>query len=172
MVMGLTTFLQARRDAAELGEGVWRRAHDRFRRGLDRFHQILERLPEGEVLEQTIPLANELADLLPRVRAVAAAAQAAAPSSSTDVPASRDGRWSELHRALSKAGNAVAQCAEALAMMRCGGACASGCAKADAVSRRVAAVVEQVAAAEALLPGREQPQPAAPALPAPADSAA
>ena len=31
---------QAKHDDAELGKGVWRRVHDRFRRGLDRFHQM------------------------------------------------------------------------------------------------------------------------------------
>lgn len=66
--MGIKDFLQSRRDDAELGKGLWRRAHDRFVRGLDRFHQILERVPAGPTLEELVPLANDLADLLPRVR--------------------------------------------------------------------------------------------------------
>lgn len=153
--MGIASFIQSRRDAAELGEGVWRRVHDRFRRGLDRFHQILELVPDARVRETAVPLANDLADLLPRVRAVAMRAQELAPSATTDVPASPDGRWSELQRALSRAGNSVAQCAEALAMTRCPG---SGSAQAggEAVRRRVAAVVEQVEVAEALLPDRDR----------------
>lgn len=146
--MGLREFLQGRRDAAELGDGVWRRAHDRFRRGLDRFHQILERVPEGPALEALIPSANRLADLLPEVRQIAVSAQSLAPSDSTDIPAARDGCWADLHRALSRSGNSLAQCAEALAMLRCSGSCQlQHCDQLDAVERRVMAVEEQVAEA-------------------------
>ena len=146
--MGLKEFLQGRKDASELGQGVWRRAHDRVRRGLDRFHQILERVPEGPALEALIPAANRLADLLPEVREIAVAAQRLAPSDSTDVPASRDGRYADLHRALSRSGNSLAQCAEALAMLRCSGNCQlEHCDQITAVERRVMAVEEQVAEA-------------------------
>ena len=31
--MGLKSYLQSRRDDAELGKGIWRRSHDRFIRG-------------------------------------------------------------------------------------------------------------------------------------------
>lgn len=150
--MGLKDFVQGRRDAAELGEGVWRRAHDRFRRGLDRFHQILERMGDSPALEQLVPAANRLADLLPEVRAIAVAAQRLAPSDSTDVPYDAEGRCADLHRTLSRAGNSLAQCAEALAMMRCSGACATGqCSTAESVERRVVAVEEQVAEAARLI---------------------
>lgn len=155
--MGLKDFVQGRRDAAELGQGVWRRVHDRFRRGLDRFHQILERVPDDAALDSLVPAANRLADLLPEVRRIAVDAQRMAPSASTDVPASPDGRWSELHRALSKSGNSLALCAEALAMMRCTGECATGsCAGLASVERRVEAVEEQVAEAARLLRTAEE----------------
>ena len=77
--MGLKDFLQSRRDDAELGRGLWRRAHDRFIRGIDRFHQVLERLADTEMIELIVPDANTLADLIPRVRAVAMEAQRIAP---------------------------------------------------------------------------------------------
>ena len=77
--MGLKSYLQSRRDDAELGKGIWRRSHDRFIRGIDRFHQVLERLASTEssasMIELIVPDANELADLIPRVRAVAMEAQ-------------------------------------------------------------------------------------------------
>lgn len=149
--MGIKDFLQGRRDDAELGKGLWRRAHDRFVRGLDRFHQILERMPSTEMLEQLVPTANELADLLPRVRAVAVEAQRLAPSSGTDIPASPSGVYSDLHRALSKAGNSLALCAEALAMTRCLGTCELTCNRKTVVSRRVETVVEHIERAEELL---------------------
>ena len=43
--MGLKDFLQSRRDDAELGRGLWRRAHDRFIRGIDLFIRFLNALP-------------------------------------------------------------------------------------------------------------------------------
>ncbi len=107
-----------RRDERELGEGVWRRAHDRFKRGLDRYHQILESVRDPELRAMAVPVANELADLLPRVRAVCAEAHFRAPSQTQDIPHSTDGYLSDVHRQLSRAGNSMAQTAEALTMAR------------------------------------------------------
>ena len=77
--MGIKNFLQSRRDDAELGRGLWRRAHDRFIRGVDRFHQVLERLAHTDMVELVVPAANSLSDLIPRVRAIAMASAAAGP---------------------------------------------------------------------------------------------
>ncbi|KHE75350.1 hypothetical protein AS25_01545 [Kocuria marina] len=107
-----------RRDERELGEGVWRRAHDRFKRGLDRYHQILESVRDPELRAAAVPVANDLADLLPRVRAVCMEAHVRAPSRSQDIPHSTDGYLSDVHRQLSRAGNSMAQAAEALTMAR------------------------------------------------------
>ncbi|MFW0109252.1 dehydrogenase [Rothia sp. CCM 9418] len=149
--MSLKDFLQGRRNDAELGQGIWRRAHDRFNRGIDRFHQILEKLPDDGTLELVVPEANALADLLPRVRTIAARAQQLAPSNSTDIPASPSGIYSELHRCLSRAGNSVALCAEALAMVRCAGSCEFQCNRQEIVMRRVETVREHIERAEELL---------------------
>ncbi|MDO5749777.1 MAG: dehydrogenase [Rothia sp. (in: high G+C Gram-positive bacteria)] len=149
--MGLKDFLQSRRDDAELGKGVWRRAHDRFLRGIDRFHQVLERLAGTDMIELVVPSANELADLIPRVRAIAMEAHRIAPSMDTDIPYSPNGTFSDIHRALSRAGNAAALCAEALAMARCFGDCSSGCTRQVTVERRVQTVVEHVQEAEGLI---------------------
>lgn len=107
-----------RRDERELGEGVWRRAHDRFKRGLDRYHQILESVRDPELREAAVSVANDLADLLPRVRAVCTEAHLRAPSQTQDIPHSSSGYLSDVHRQLSRAGNAMAQTAEALTMAR------------------------------------------------------
>ncbi len=152
--MGLKSYLQSRRDDAELGKGIWRRSHDRFIRGIDRFHQVLERLAGAEssasMIELIVPDANELADLIPRVRAVAMEAHRLAPSDG-DIPASQFGTYSDLNRALSKAGNAMALCAEALAMARCFGECTTGCDRQVSVHRRVETVVQHVQEAERLI---------------------
>lgn len=135
-------FRTAKRDDGELGKGVWRRAHDRFRRGLDRFHQMLEGVQEESLREALIPIANDLADLLPRVRQVCRRAQRVARSEGLDVPA---GIFPAVHRELTKAGNALATAAEAVAMARLEELAP------DAVARRAAQVTEHIAAAEALM---------------------
>lgn len=132
-------FRAAKRDDGELGKGVWRRAHDRFRRGLDRFHQMLEGVQDEDLREALVPIANDLADLLPRVRRICQRAQQAAPSESLDVPA---GRFPGVHRELTKAGNALATAAEAVAMVRLQELAP------DAVERRAAQVKAHIAAAE------------------------
>ena len=149
--MGIKNFLQSRRDDAELGRGLWRRAHDRFIRGVDRFHQVLERLAHTDMVELVVPAANSLSDLIPRVRAIAMEAQRLAPSEGTDVPSSPTGVYSEVHRALSKAGNSAALCAEALAMARCFGECATGCDRQVSVHRRVETVIQHIEDAERLI---------------------
>ncbi|ABY22142.1 hypothetical protein RSal33209_0387 [Renibacterium salmoninarum ATCC 33209] len=136
-------FRTAKRDDAELGQGVWRRAHDRFRRGLDRFHQMLEGVQDEQLHEELAPIANELADLLPRVRSLCRRAHTASPSDGLNIPA---GSFAAIHRELTRAGNALATAAEAVAMVRLEELAP------DAVVRRAAQVVEHVIAAEALMP--------------------
>lgn len=138
----------ARRDDAELGRGVWRRAHDRFRRGLDRFHQVLEGVEEDSLYAALAEVANELSALLPRVRAVCAKAQTLAPSQGLDVP----GSLLAVHRALSKAGNALATTAEAAAMARLEAASSPQDSTAlENVRRRSSQLVDDVRAAEELI---------------------
>lgn len=135
----------ARRDDARLGRGVWRRAHDRFRRGLDRYHQVIEEVTDTGTANVLVLIGDELAHLLPRIRTVCEAAQATAPSEGSDIPASAQGWLSDVHRALTRSGNALAATAEAAAMVRL------GVGSIDAVHRRAANVVEFVDAAEAAI---------------------
>lgn len=134
--------LANRRDDAELGKGLWRRAHDRFRRGLDRYHQVLEGIDDDVLYSEMLVIANALAELLPRVRAVCTEAQRRAPSDGLDIP----GELADVHRALSRAGNALATTAEAAAMLRLAvGPVPVG---ALSVQRRAATVLEHVEEAE------------------------
>ena len=129
-------------DDVELGKGLWRRAHDRFHRGLDRFHQVLEGVEDDQLYGELLEIANELAALLPRVRAVCMEAQRRAPSDGLDIPAA----LSNVHRSLSKAGNSLATTAEAAAMLRLAvGPVPVGAAS---VHRRAEAVFQQVDDAE------------------------
>lgn len=157
MLKGLFgTNRQGRRDDAELGKGVWRRAHDRFRRGLDRFHQMLEGIEEDALAQDSsqpvndsyaklVPIANSLADLLPQVREIAVKAQATAPSEGMEIPLGTGGYLNDVHRELSRAGNALAAAAEAAAMVRLGAG------EIIAVERRAQIVCEHVEKAGVLL---------------------
>ena len=136
---------QGRKDDAELGQGLWRRAHDRFHRGLDRFHQVLEGVEDDQLYGELVDIANDLAALLQRVRAVCV--ERRAPSEGLDIPAG----LSDVHRSLSKAGNSLATTAEAAAMLRLAvGPVPVGAAS---VRRRAEAVFQQVADAERQLHG-------------------
>jgi hypothetical protein len=100
---------------------------------------------DDQLYNELVEIANELAALLPRVRAVCVEAQKRAPSDGLDVP----GALAGVHRALSKAGNSLATTAEAAAMLRLAvGPVPVG---ALSVQRRADAVFEQVADAERLL---------------------
>ncbi|KPN18240.1 MULTISPECIES: hypothetical protein [unclassified Arthrobacter] len=139
---------QGRKDDVELGKGVWRRAHDRFTRGLDRYHQMLEGVEDDALYNELAVVANSLAALLPRVRSVCAGAQKQLPSSGQDIP----GGLIAVHRALSRSGNSLAAAAEAAAMSRLEGE-RWGIASAgvENVRRRAALVEEDVAEAERVL---------------------
>jgi hypothetical protein len=137
-----TSARQGRKDDAELGRGLWRRAHDRFHRGLDRYHQVLEGVEDPQLYEELVDIANDLAALSPRVRLVCVEAQRRSPSDGLDIP----GALAGVHRSLSKAGNSLATTAEAAAMLRLAvGPVPVGAAS---VRRRAEAVFEQIADAE------------------------
>ena len=137
-----TAARQGRKDDAELGKGLWRRAHDRFHRGLDRYHQVLEGVEDEQLYAELVEVANELAGLLERVRVVCVEAQRRSPSEGLDIP----GDLAGVHRSLSKAGNSLATTAEAAAMLRLAvGPVPVGAAS---VRRRAETVFEQVADAE------------------------
>ncbi len=116
--MGILDRLRERREqrqlAQELGQGLWRRAHDRFVRALDRYHQILDGVTEDEAYNQLAVLGNELADRLPAVRSLCAECQRAHPSDELTVP----NECRDVHARLSSAANALATTAEAAALFR------------------------------------------------------
>jgi hypothetical protein len=133
---------QGRKDDTELGKGLWRRAHDRFTRGLDRYHQILEGVEDEVLYVELLDVANELSALAIRVRRICVEAQRRSPSDGLDIP----GALAGVHRSLSMAGNSLATTAEAAAMLRLG--VGSAPAGASSVRRRAESVLEQVNAAE------------------------
>ncbi|WP_336581848.1 hypothetical protein [Nesterenkonia sp. PF2B19] len=95
---------RARRLEKELGDGLWRQAHDRFVRGLDRYHQVVEGVDDDVVHNHLVAIGDELADQLPAVRDLCRHAHRLFPAEGMNIP----GRASELHSCLSKAANHVA----------------------------------------------------------------
>jgi hypothetical protein len=147
---------QARRDDRELGKGIWRRLHDRYRRGLDRYHQILEGVADEALYGELLAVGDELSRQLPEIRRCCAAAQAEAPSEGMEVPAGRLGR---MHRHLSKAGNSLAAAAEAAAMARLEAERAAllpdAASPLESVRRQARTVLEDVAEAVRCLQARD-----------------
>lgn len=108
---------------------------------------MLEGVDDEQLYVELVEIANELAALSARVRAVCVEAQLRAPSDGYDISGSLSG----VHRALSKAGNSLATTAEAAAMLRLAvGPVPVGAAS---VRRRAEAVYEHVDEAERLLKG-------------------
>lgn len=94
---------------------MWRRAHDRFRRAVDRYHQMLEPVPASAVRDALDDSGAELAALLDVVRERCVAGQRDAPSAGLDLP---PGPASDEHRRISRAATLAAQAAESAAMAR------------------------------------------------------
>lgn len=130
----------------ELGEGVWRRAHDRFTRSLDRVFQVTEGIGDDEVYNQLMAQANEMADLLPAVRQLCVSAQRLTPSENEIIPQ----ETARVHRSLTKSANDLATTAQVIAMMRMQ-AEAGGTIDIKAVEHRARIVKEDVAQAANLL---------------------
>lgn len=117
---------RARRLDKDLGKGLWRQAHDRYVRGLDRYHQVIEGVEDDAVYNQLVLIGDELSERLTVVYELCRKAHSQHPGEGMHVP----GAARPLHSALSRAANHLATAAEAAAMVRLGNA------EATAVRRR------------------------------------
>jgi hypothetical protein len=137
--MGLFASLRhGKADDRELGQALWRQDHDRFRRAIDRFHQVLEGTESDDLYAVLLPLADRLGELIPEVRRICVGAHARVPVTGDDVP----GELEPTHRALSRAANEAAAAAQAAAMARFE---ADPTHVATTVERRVGIVEDRVA---------------------------
>ena len=114
-------FRQSRSDDRELGTGLWRRAHDRFVRAMDRYWQVLEgdRGPDLLSAEQrngVVHAGNVLAERLPAVRALCERLHRDHAGDGEHIPPEA----ADVHRELSRAAHELAATAQALAMHRLG----------------------------------------------------
>lgn len=136
---------EAKKLDSELGSLLWRQAHDRFARSLDRYWQVIESEQVNTVSKAAhnglVHAGNVLADALVTVRAICAEARKRYGEHELNVPAGAD----EVHRMMSRAANDLAATAQAAAMYK------RGQADVDSVGRRAEKVLESVAAAQELL---------------------
>lgn len=107
---------RARRLDKELGKGLWRQAHDRYVRGLDRYHQVIDGVKDDAIYSQLVLIGDELAEQLDTVYELCRRAQISHFSEGLQVP----GGATKLHSSLSRAANHLATTAEAAAMVRLG----------------------------------------------------
>lgn len=116
--MKLFSRRRAKKVDKDLGNGLWRQAHDRYVRGLDRYHQVIEGVADDDVHNRLVLIGDELSEQLSEVYALCSWAESEHPARGMHVP----GPTRDLHSALSKAANHVATAAEAAAMVRLGNA--------------------------------------------------
>lgn len=129
----------------ELGNLLWRQAHDRFARSLDRYWQIVGPEDDGAVTREErnglVHAGNILVDNLALVRQVCATARQQFGEHDLDIPAGAN----DVHRMLSRAANDLAATAQAVAMFK------RGQADIASVGMRAEKVLESVAAAQKLI---------------------
>ena len=140
----------ARRRAAkkldkQLGNLLWRQAHDRFARSLDRYWQIVD--PQRstaiaqEELNGLVHAGNALTDAMATVQRICIESRERYGEHDLDVPAGAN----DIHRLLSRAANDLAATAQAAAMFK------RGQASLESVGRRAEKVLESIQSAEHLL---------------------
>lgn len=129
----------------ELGTGLWRQAHDRFARSLDRYWQIIDPKQPGsmsqEELNGLINAGNVLTDALSTVRQICIQTRQRFGERELDVPAGAN----DIHRVLSRAANDLAATAQAAALYK------SNQTGVDTVGRRAEKVLAAVQAAQELM---------------------
>lgn len=101
-----------------LGNGVWRRVHDRFARAVRRFRSVIDVVPSRPVRIELLEIADELDEILDVVRDACQHAQAAAPSEGSDVPVGPGDVYLDIHRRLARAATLCARASESAMMAR------------------------------------------------------
>jgi hypothetical protein len=140
----------ARRRAAkkldkQLGNLLWRQAHDRFARSLDRYWQIVDPQRSSAIAQEElnglVHAGNVLTDAMATVQRICVESRERFGEHDLDVPAGAN----DIHRLLSRAANDLAATAQAAAMFK------RGQASLESVGRRAEKVLESVQAAEHFL---------------------
>jgi len=117
--MGMLDWIRTPRiGTGPLGNGVWRRVHDRFARAVRRYHSVVEVVPSRPVRGELAEVGAELDLVMELVRDACERAQAAAPSEGPDVPVGPGDIYYEVHRRLARSATLCARASESAMMAR------------------------------------------------------
>jgi hypothetical protein len=117
--MGMIDWIRTPRiGPGPLGNGVWRRVHDRFARAARRFRSVIDVVPSRPVRVELLEIAADLDEVLEIVRRACENAQAAAPSEGADVPVGPGDIYLDVHRRLARAATLCARACESAMMTR------------------------------------------------------
>lgn len=129
----------------ELGNLLWRQAHDRFARSLDRYWQIVETEQHPAISQEErnglVHAGNVLVDSLGAVREICKLARQRFGEHDLDVPAGAN----DIHRLISRAANDLAATAQAAAMFK------RGQADIQSVGMRAEKVLDSIRTAQSLV---------------------
>jgi hypothetical protein len=101
-----------------LGNGVWRRVHDRFARAVRRYRAVIDVIPSRPVRVELLEVADQLDEALEIVRDACERAQAVAPSAGPDVPIGPGDIYLDVHRRVAQAATLCARACESAMMAR------------------------------------------------------
>lgn len=104
--------------AGPLGDGVWRRVHDRFARAVRRYHGVIAVIPSRPVRVELAEVGEELDEALEVVRLACERAQGVAPSEGPEVPVGPGDVYLEVHRRIARAATLCARASESAMMAR------------------------------------------------------
>jgi hypothetical protein len=117
--MGMLDWIRTPRiGPGPLGNGVWRRVHDRFARAVRRYRSVIDVVPSRPVRTELLEIADELDEALDVVRQACEHAQAVAPSEGADVPVGPGDIYLDVHRRLARAATLCARASESAMMAR------------------------------------------------------
>jgi hypothetical protein len=101
-----------------LGDGAWRRVHDRFARSVHRYQSVIDVIPSRPARIELTEIADEFVECLAVVRTACERAQAAAPSDTPEVPVGPSEVYLDIHRRMARAATLCARASESAMMAR------------------------------------------------------
>ena len=117
--MGMLDWIKTPRVGPDpLGNGVWRRVHERLARSVRRYRSVVEVVPNRSTRFELEEIAGELDEVLKLAWDACERAQAAAPSDGPDVPLGPGDIYFDVHRRLARAATLCARASESAMMAR------------------------------------------------------
>ena len=114
----ISRFREKRIGTGPLGDGAWRRVHDRFARAVHRYHSVISVIPSRPVRAELEEIGEELDATLAVVREACERAQSVAPSETPEVPLGPGDVYLEVHRRIARAATLSARASESAMMTR------------------------------------------------------